>query len=189
MAKAHHKNTVISTLAASNRWLIGMLLMLVGIVFVVLYSYSAYKDVKGVSTKATEISRTPSPSQTQDNPSNGCFLLKGNVLLADSCGNGLYRSVRYICGDNSQGDNPNSTKPQGRDGKTKITGTPTPTPTPKAQCQTIQALMASVTTYCAKHTSCNIKNTPTPKVSGRPTPSAFPSIRPSKTPTPTDFNK
>lgn len=168
MAKAYQKSKVISSLAASNTWLIGMLLVLVGVVFVVWYNYSTYKDVKGVATKSAEFkngdnrSAASGSAQLHDdaNPSNGCFVLKGNLLVSQSCGTNLYRSVQYTCGDNK---------------KITLGGT--------TSCKTIATWLATVAFQCKGHTSCDAKNaTPTPRVSGHPEISRRPSTFPSKTP-------
>ncbi len=146
MAKLHHKTSVIRTLAASNKWLIGMLLVLLGVVFVALYTYSTYKSVKGIETQAAETKDTISTDSSH--LSNGCFVLKGNLSVVESCGNGLYRYVHYSCGDNTK----------------IILGS-------AKSCQSVANWLSTVATSCKGHTSCDGKNPLTPKVSDRSLPS------------------
>lgn len=145
MAKAQHKHIVIHSIANSNTWLIGLLLMLASIVVVALYSYSTFQAVKGVSTKTAELKPNISPAQDEGTRlSNGCFVVKGNVAVLESCGTRLYKYVQYSCGDGT---------------KVKLGSSTT--------CKSGDTWLATIATSCRNHTSCDAKATPTPSVFNR----------------------
>ncbi|HEX7042446.1 MAG TPA: hypothetical protein VF189_04305 [Patescibacteria group bacterium] len=51
--KVYHHHPVVKSIAASNTWLIGLLLILVSIVFITMYNYESYKAVQGLTTQIT----------------------------------------------------------------------------------------------------------------------------------------
>ncbi len=161
MAKVQKKNTVIHAIAASNSWLIGLLLLLAGVVIVALYNYSTMQSVKGISDK---VSTASAENNEINRISNGCFVLKGNFAVYDPCGVGLYKHVLYQCGDG-----------------TKIRlGEPT-------TCKSIPNWLSTVAFSCKSHTSCDTKTTPTSKTTGkseisdRPTPTSTIRLTPNTT--------
>ena len=169
MAKAHfrsHRSPVIRSLAASNTWIIGLLIALVGIVFIVLYNYASYKNVLGVATRAGNLKPNVTGTQSKEDNgtriSNGCFVLKGDLAVLQKCGTGLFRGVQYMCGDGT---------------KVKLGGS--------TSCKPIISWLSTIASQCKGHTSCDAKSP-----SGRPTPTGRPSGFPSpfKTPTPTPHN-
>lgn len=152
---AHHKSPVIRSMAASNTWLLGILIALVGVVFVVLYNYSIYKDVKGVSTTSGTLKAKPTQAASHEEQGHpgGCFITKGSVEVYNSCGTGMYRNVQYSCGDNK-----------------KITlGS-------SASCRSVANWMTTIAVYCKGHTSCDDKGSPTPTTSKTSTGKVTPTV-------------
>src|SRR5579885_590639 len=104
MAKAkyhihHQKHSVVTAIASSNTWLIGLLLVLGSIVAITWYNFSTFHDVKGVATEAANVRPSLPPREPNDKISNGCFILKDNFTVMQNCGTGLFRYAQYSCGD------------------------------------------------------------------------------------------
>lgn len=160
----HSKNSVVRSMASSNTWIIGLLLVLGSIVVVTWYNFSTFHDVKGVATKAADLRPSIPPKEPNDRIANGCFVLKDNFTVLQKCGDGLFRYAQYSCGDNT---------------KIKL-GSPT-------SCKSVTNWLLTIAPSCKGHTSCDTRPTPSIRPSGHPTPTpkttGFPS--PKTTPTPT----